>query len=261
MIIAAPPAAAVAVPFRAADPAHTLAIETTRGRVFVELRPDLAPKSVERVEALARRGTYDGLLMHRVLAGRFVQTGNPNNKDGGGTELPNLPLEVYRRLEPAQVTVASRASDGSTGFLGAQPWAAWQPAPGSVPGSDRRVQAWGAYCAGVMGMGRQAAPDTGNSEIFITFRPERGFDHDYAVVGRVVSGLEGLSTVAVGEPPASPDRMLRVRVLGDLPAAERPRVEVEDTASPAFAARIAAVRKAEGADFSVCDVSVAGRLR
>ena len=254
MIAAAPPPA-VAAPFRAVDPAHTLVIETTKGRVFVELRPDLAPKSVERVETLARRGTYDGLLMHRVLAGRFVQTGNPNNKDGGGTELPNLPLEAYRRFEPAKLTVSSRASDGWTGFLGAQPVASWQPAP------DGRLQAWGAYCEGVMGMGRQAAPDTGNSEFFITFRPERGFDHDYAVVGRVVIGLDRLKTVAVGEPPATPDKMLRVRTLADLPAAERLVVEVEDTGSPAFAARIAAVRRAKAADFSVCDVPVAGRAR
>lgn len=253
-MIAAPPPA-VAVPFRAVDAAHTLVIETTKGRVFVELRPELAPKSVERVETLARRGTYDGLLMHRVLAGRFVQTGNPNNKDGGGTQLPNLPLEAYKRLDPSGLTVASRASDGWTGFLGAQPWASWQRAP------DGRVQAWGVYCDGVIGMGRQAAPDTGNSEIFLTFRPERGFDHDYAVVGRVVAGLDQLRTVAVGEPPAAPDKMLRVRMLGDLPAPERPRVEVEDTAAPAFASRIAAVRRARGADFSVCDVPVAGRVR
>ena len=255
MIAAAPPPPHVAAPFRAVDPAHTLVIETSRGRVFVELRPDLAPKSVERVEVLARRGTYDGLLVHRVLAGRFVQTGNPNNRDGGGTELPDLPLEVYRPLDPARVVVASRAVDGWSGYLGAQPVASWQPRP------DGRLQAWGVYCEGVMGMGRQHAPDTGNSEIFITFRPERGFDHDYAVVGRVVAGLGELRSVAVGEPPAKPDRMMRVRVLADIPAAERPVVEVEDTASPGFATRIGAVRRARGADFSVCDVPLAGRVR
>lgn len=254
MIAAAPPTAA-AVPFRAVDPAHTLVIETTKGRVFVELRPELAPKSVERVETLARRGVYDGLQMHRVLAGRFVQTGNPNNKDGGGTELPNLALEVFASAAPIGVTAASHAQDGWTGFLGAQPIASWQPAP------DGRLHAWGAYCDGVMGMGRQHAPDTGNSEFFITFRPERGYDHDYAVVGRVVAGLDDLKRVAVGEPPPAPDRMLRVRVLADLPAPERPIVEVEDTAAPAFSARIAAVRRTRGADFSVCDVPVAGRVR
>lgn len=251
----APALAAAAVALRAVDPAHTLVIDTTRGRAVVELRPELAPTSVERVEALARRGTYDGLQFHRVLAGRFAQTGNPNNRDGGGTDLPDLKLEATRRLEPARLAAVARAGDGWSGFLGAQPWASLPPGP------DGRATTWGAYCEGVMGMGRQAAPDTGNSEIFFTFRPERGFDHDYAVVGRVVSGLDALRSVAVGEPPAQPDRMLRVRVLADLPAAERPRVEVEDTAAPAFAGRVAAVRRARGADFSVCDLPLASRLR
>ncbi len=246
---------AAAVAFRPVDPAHTLVIDTTRGRAIVELRPELAPKSVERVEALARRGTYDGLQFHRVLAGRFAQTGNPNNRDGGGTELPDLKLEAVKRLDVSRLPTATRAADGRSGFLGAQPWAS------PPPGPDGRAAAWGAYCAGVMGMGRQAAPDTGNSEIFLTFQPERGFDHDYAVVGRVVVGLDALSAVAVGEPPARPDRMLRVRVLADLPAAERPAVEVEDTASPAFAARIAAARRAKGADFTVCDLPLQGRVR
>lgn len=246
---------AAAIVFRALDPAHTLVIDTTRGRAVVELRPELAPKSVERVETLARRGTYDGLLFHRVIAGRFAQTGNPNNKDGGGTELPDLKLEAFKRLEVARLPAGARASDGWSGWLGGQPLASLPPR------ADGTATAWGAYCGRVMGMGRQAAPDTGNSEIFFTFQPERGFDHDYAVVGRVVLGGEALSAVAVGEPPAAPDSMLRVRLLADVPEAERPQLEVEDTASPAFAEKVAAVRRDKGADFSVCDVPIAARLR
>ena len=252
MIAAAPPPA---VAFRPVDPAHTLVIDTTRGRAVVELRPELAPTSVARVEALARRGTYDGLQFHRVLAGRFAQTGNPDNRDGGATELPNLKLEAFTRLEVARLPSASRAADGWTGWLGVQPIASLPPR------ANGTATAWGVYCGRVMGMGRQSAPDTGNSEVFFTFQPERGFDHDYAVVGRVVVGGEALSAVAVGEPPTTPDRMLRVRVMADVPAAERPRLEVEDTASPAFADKVAALRREKGADFSVCDVPIAGRVR
>ena len=189
-------ALAAAIVFRTPDPAHTLVIDTTRGRAVVELRPEFAPASVARVEALARRATYDGLQFHRVIAGRFAQTGNPNNKDGGGTELPDLKLEVVKRLEVARLPAATRGTDQWSGFLGAQPWASLPP------GADGKATAWGVYCAGVMGMGRQAAPDTGNSEVFFTFHPERGFDHDYAVVGRVVVGLDALRAVSVGEPPS-----------------------------------------------------------
>ena len=75
--------AAHAAHWRALDPAQTLVIETTKGAIVVEMRPDFAPLAVERVKLLAREGVYDGLLFHRVVD-RFVdQTGNPNNRDGG----------------------------------------------------------------------------------------------------------------------------------------------------------------------------------
>jgi peptidylprolyl isomerase len=126
---------------------------------------------------------------------------------------------------------------------------------------DPRIRGWGAYCPGVMGMGRQADPGTANSEIFFMRAPARRLDHEYTVVGRVVSGFEAIRTVAVGEPPKVPDLMLKVRVLADLPPPERPRIEVMDTRGPAFQARLAALKRARGAAFSVCDVEVPSRVR
>jgi peptidylprolyl isomerase len=70
----------------------------------------------------------------------------------------------------------------------------------------------------------------------------------------VVSGLAAIRAVAVGEPPRVPDLMLKARIAADLPAAERPRFEVEDERGPAFQARVAALRREKGAAFSVCDV-------
>jgi peptidylprolyl isomerase len=65
--------------------------------------------------------------------------------------------------------------------------------------------------------------------------------------------------IAVGEPPPHPDRMLRVQVMADMPAADRPRLEVIDARSAAFKQQIAEARTLRGADFSVCDVPVAVR--
>ena len=65
----------------------------------------------------------------------------------------------------------------------------------------------------------------------------------------------------MGEPPRVPDLMLKVRVLADLPPAERPRLEVMDERGPAFRAHVAAVKLAKGAAFTVCDVTVSTRLR
>ena len=68
----------------AADPENTLVIETTKGRVVIELRPDLAPKHVERIKQLAREGFYDGIPFHRVIDGFMAQTGDPDGTGMGG---------------------------------------------------------------------------------------------------------------------------------------------------------------------------------
>ena len=112
-----------------------------------------------------------------------------------------------------------------------------------------------------MGLGRQADPGTANSEIFFMRVPARRLDHEYTVVGRVVSGLEAIRTVEVGEPPKVPDLMLKVRMLADLPEGERPRIEVMDTRGPAFQAKVAALKRQKGAAFSICDVEPSSRVR
>jgi peptidylprolyl isomerase len=105
-------------------------------------------------------------------------------------------------------------------------------------------------------MGRQEAVGTANSEIFFMRAPARRLDHDYTVWGRVVQGLGVVRAVKVGEPPKDPDRMVRVRVAADLPAAERPKLQMLDPASAAFRTKATSMRMAHGADFSVCDLEV-----
>jgi peptidylprolyl isomerase len=221
------------------DPATTLVVDTTKGRIIVELRSDLAPRAVERVTLLAREHVYDGLLFHRVIDHFVDQTGNPNNQDGGTSNHPDLAPEFTFRLKP----------DGAIPIVG-------EPMSAAAHQPDPLIRAWGAYCSGVVGMGRQAAPGSANSEIFFMRDPARRLDHDYTVIGRVVVGLDLVRAIAVGEPPPAPDRMIQVRLLADLPASERPRYERLDETSAEFAAEVARTRAAKGADFSVCDVEV-----
>jgi len=257
---AAPPAPEPAPEWRTADPDNTLVIETSRGTVIVALAPAVAPQSVERVKRLARLGIYDGLLFHRVIDGFVAQTGNPNNHDGGKSAEPNLPPEFTFRLGADMPhVVAARPAGGATGLLQTLPYES--VAEDRMAGSpDHRITAWGAFCAGVMGMGRDASPDSGNSEIFFMRDPTRRLDRSYSPVGRVLSGLEIIRGLAVGEPPAAPDRMVRVRVLADIPAPERPTVEVVDTAGPGFRSVVERARLQRGADFSVCDLEVPARV-
>lgn len=76
-----------------ADPQNTLAIELKDGRVLIALRPDVAPKHVERIKTLAKQGFYDGIVFHRVIEGFMAQTGDPKGTGMGGSTLPNLPAE------------------------------------------------------------------------------------------------------------------------------------------------------------------------
>jgi peptidylprolyl isomerase len=75
------------------DPENTLIMETTQGNVVIALRPDLAPKHVERIKQLAREGFYDGIVFHRVIEGFMAQTGCPKGTGTGGSKYPNLPAE------------------------------------------------------------------------------------------------------------------------------------------------------------------------
>lgn len=235
--------------WRAPDPENTLVIDTTRGRVVVEMRPEMAPQATARVKLLAREGVYDGLLFHRVIDGFVVQTGNPNNRDGGTSRHPDLPPEFQFRLPAEAVSLAVERSDGLEGFVGAVPIA-------GARAPDGRIRGWGAYCRGVAGMGRQADPRTANSEIFFMRDAARRLDHEYTVWGRVVAGLEAVRAMAVGEPPADPDRMLRVRVAADLPSPERPKLQVLDERGPLFQGRLAALKREKGPAFTVCDVEI-----
>jgi peptidylprolyl isomerase len=76
------------------DPANTLIIDTTQGRIVVKLRNDLAPKHVAQIKKLAQDKYYDNVPFHRVIQGFMAQTGDGQNGNGtGGSKYPNIPAE------------------------------------------------------------------------------------------------------------------------------------------------------------------------
>ena len=76
-----------------ADPENTIILETSKGTVTIELRPDLAPGHVERIKELAREGFYDGIVFHRVIDGFMAQVGCPKGTGTGGSSKPDLQAE------------------------------------------------------------------------------------------------------------------------------------------------------------------------
>ena len=76
-----------------ASPEDTMILDTTKGRVVIAMRPDLAPGHVARIKELVREGFYDGIVFHRVIDGFMAQTGCPQGTGTGGSKYPNLPAE------------------------------------------------------------------------------------------------------------------------------------------------------------------------
>ncbi|MEM7662545.1 MAG: peptidylprolyl isomerase [Pseudomonadota bacterium] len=76
-----------------ADPENTLILDTTKGKVTIELKPDVAPNHVARIKELAREGFYDGIVFHRVIDGFMAQCGCPQGTGMGGSDKPDLAQE------------------------------------------------------------------------------------------------------------------------------------------------------------------------
>jgi peptidylprolyl isomerase len=94
------------------DPENTLFMDLKDGRVVIELRPDLAPKHVEQIKTLVRRGFYDNTPFHRVIDGFMAQGGDPTGTGTGGSDLPNIPAEFSTSAKFLRGTVGmARAQD------------------------------------------------------------------------------------------------------------------------------------------------------
>ena len=125
------------------DPENTLIIETTKGRVVIAMRPDLAPKHVAHIKKLAREGFYDGIVFHRVIDGFMAQTGCPSGTGTGGSKLPNLKAEF--NAEPHVRGVCSMARSSSPDSANSQFFICFADA-GFL---DRQYTAWGKVIEGM----------------------------------------------------------------------------------------------------------------
>ena len=93
------------------DPENTLVMETTKGKVVIKLRPDLAPGHVERIKLLAREGFYDGIVFHRVIDGFMAQVGCPHGTGTGGSSYPDLKQEFNAEPHVRGICSMARAQN------------------------------------------------------------------------------------------------------------------------------------------------------
>jgi peptidylprolyl isomerase len=264
--VAKSPAAAAAAPkptgpgaadWRVPDPNDVMVIDTNKGRILVELVPDVAPQNASRIRELTHENFFDGLRFFRVVENFMDQTGDPQNTGQGGSSKPNVPGEfTFRRGSDLNFVLAADQSVAEVGFVKSLPVMSQSMMLAAMT-KDQKVTAWGLYCPGVAGMARDENPDSANSQFFLMRAGYPALEKRYTAFGRVISGMDVVGAIKVGEPVPDPqDRMERVRLLADLPEKDRPKVRVIDPKGPWFKAEIARVRALKGADFSACDVQI-----
>ena len=125
------------------DPENTLIVETSKGRVVIAMRPDLAPGHVAHIKKLAREGFYDGIVFHRVIEGFMAQTGCPKGQGTGGSKYPNLKAEFNK--EPHVRGVCSMARSSSPDSANSQFFICFDDARFL----DNQYTAWGKVVEGM----------------------------------------------------------------------------------------------------------------
>jgi peptidylprolyl isomerase len=254
--------------WRRADPLNTLYIEFENGRVVIELAPDFAPQHVENIRKLVREGYFANGAVTRVqdnYVAQWSQAADPPRPPKVG--LAALKGEFTR---PRSASVPfDRLPDPDT----------YAPEVGFSNGfaaARNGTEMWLAHCYGVVGVGRDNAPDSGGGgELYaIIGHSPRGLDTNITVVGRVLAGMELLSSLPRGagalgfyESPSQYARFKDMRLAADAPEAERTDMEILRTDSRTFDTLVNS-RRWRKDDFyhrpigriGLCNISVPARI-
>lgn len=249
IVALAPAAAWKTIP---ADDLLVLDLAANRGRVVVQLAPAFAPVHVANIRALARANYWDGATVYRVQENYVVQWGNnESEKPWPKGVTPKPPAEYTRALKGLRITPLGSPDPYAPAAGFADGW--------PVAFSPRAGWANLAHCYASVGVGRDLSPDTGTGgELYAAIgHAPRQLDRVIAVVGRVVEGIEHMTTLPRGtealgfyKDKAQYVPITSVRLASAMPAGERPAFEYLDTASATFA-RYLKVRANRHDDFYI----------
>ena len=149
------------------------------GVVVIETRPDVAPKHVDQIKKLINEGQYNGVVFHRVIEGFMAQTGD--------VEFGNSTNDKFN---------LSRAGTGGS----------------SSPDIDAEFSNIN-HGRGAVSMARSQDPNSANSQFFICFNDCSFLDGQYTVWGQVLEGMEFVDNITRGEPPADPDKIIKMEII------------------------------------------------
>jgi peptidylprolyl isomerase len=209
------------------------------GRVAVELAATHVPRHIDNLRKLIAARWWDGqTAVVRVQDNYVTQWGDPGNTrllpEGTAAKLQ---LETLLPDGTAFHPIPGPDGYGEPGFVN------------GFPAARKDGRTWLVHCYGAVGVGRDAPLDSGNaSELYTAIgHSPRNLDRNYTVIGRVVGGMERLSSLSRGtgslgfyEKPEHQTKIVSVRLASELPPAERPRFEVLRSGTPSFAALVRA---------------------
>jgi peptidylprolyl isomerase len=207
------------------------------GRVVIQLAPAFAPVHVANIKALARGNYWDGATVYRVQDNYVAQWGlNESDKPWPAGVTAKPPAEYTRSLKALKITPLGSPDPYASGAGFADGW----------PIAYSSSAGWAdlAHCYASVGVGRDLSPDTGTGgELYAVIgHAPRQLDRVIALVGRVVDGIDRLSSLPRGtealgfyKDKAQFVPISRIRLASDMPAADRPSYEYMDTSGPTFA--------------------------
>ncbi len=161
------------------DKRDKIQITLKDGVVIIETRPDVAPKHVDQIKKLIAEEQYNGVVFHRVIEGFMAQTGD--------VEFGNSSKDTFN---------LSRAGTGGS----------------SLPDIEAEFSDVN-HGRGAVSMARAQNPNSANSQFFICFNDCSFLDGQYSVWGQVVEGMEFVDNITRGEPPADPDKIIKMEII------------------------------------------------
>lgn len=224
--------------WRPLSPEATLYMDTPTGLVLIELNTTFAPRAVTNIRRLVRQGYFDGISINRVQENYVVQWGDAETEDATarrplGRADPQLPPEFERGT-------AGLAFDAIPGPDGYADTAGFSNGFAAARTGER---AWLAHCYGALGVGRGDTADSGNgSELYVVIgHAPRHLDRNITIAGRVILGMENLTSLPRGTGPlgfyTSAEQRVpirRIRIGSDVPTAERMNIQIMRTDSETF---------------------------
>jgi peptidylprolyl isomerase len=243
--------------WRQADASNLIVMQTSKGRIIIEMLPEAAPAHAEQFRTIASGDKWDGTIFHRVIDDFMAQGGDIRAVNEEGSGLSDLEGEFTFRAKPGEMEInpIGPIDSASQGLYRGFPIATQAQFLAELTG-DSSVDRWIPHCPGVVSTARTDNPNSANSQFFLMRYQAEHLDKKYTAWGRVVDGFDVVRALKTGPKPngtpiTNPDTLTRAYMITDLPEAERPEVWIQRSDTQEWTDRLARADQ-DGTD--ICDV-------